>query len=82
MDSGESQLGILDFIQRFVEALDAAIPNVCELDLMTNFNLVHSILDEMIVGGFLLETGAEIFVSFLENVLEAHAVAESSIFRG
>ena len=34
VDSQESDLGILDLIQVFVEALDKCFENVCELDLI------------------------------------------------
>ena len=35
VDSQESDLGILDLIQVFVEALDKCFENVCELDLVS-----------------------------------------------
>jgi AP-3 complex subunit sigma len=54
VDSSESELGILDLIQTFVEALDQCFKNVCELDLVFNVDKVHSILDEIIVGGLVL----------------------------
>jgi len=34
VDDSESELGILDLIQVFVEALDKSFENVCELDLI------------------------------------------------
>ncbi|KAJ3033593.1 AP-3 complex subunit sigma-1 [Rhizophlyctis rosea] len=34
VDSSESELGILDLIQVFVESLDRSFSNVCELDLI------------------------------------------------
>ncbi|CAM9167808.1 unnamed protein product, partial [Sphacelaria rigidula] len=34
VDSQESDLGILDLVQVFVEALDKCFENVCELDLI------------------------------------------------
>ena len=36
VDHSESQLGMLDLIQAFVEALDHCFTNVCELDLIFN----------------------------------------------
>ncbi|XP_066448866.1 AP-3 complex subunit sigma-2 isoform X2 [Eleutherodactylus coqui] len=36
VDSSESELGILDLIQVFVETLDKCFENVCELDLIFN----------------------------------------------
>ena len=43
----------------FVEALDRLFENVCELDLIFNFETLHAVLGEMIVGGVVVETGLE-----------------------
>lgn len=43
----------------FVEALDRLFENVCELDLIFNFETLHATLGEMIVGGVVVETGLE-----------------------
>ncbi|KAG8440628.1 hypothetical protein GDO86_006395 [Hymenochirus boettgeri] len=40
VDSSESELGILDLIQVFVETLDKCFENVCELDLIFNMDKV------------------------------------------
>ncbi|KAJ1673022.1 Sigma-adaptin 3A, partial [Spiromyces aspiralis] len=56
VDSSESELGILDLIQVFVETLDRCFKNVCELDLIFNFDQVHYILSEVITGGMVAET--------------------------
>uniref|UniRef100_A0A7S3PG58 AP complex subunit sigma n=1 Tax=Aplanochytrium stocchinoi TaxID=215587 RepID=A0A7S3PG58_9STRA len=52
----ESELGILDLIQVFVETLDKCFENVCELDLIYHSDNVHYILDEIVQGGLVLET--------------------------
>lgn len=54
--STESPLALLDLIQVFVEALDRLFENVCELDLIFNFETMHACLAEMIVGGVVVET--------------------------
>jgi len=56
VDAQESELGILDLIQTFVETLDKCFRNVCELDLVFHMEKVHYILDEIIMGGMVLET--------------------------
>ncbi|BGP36474.1 Sigma-adaptin 3A [Rhodotorula kratochvilovae] len=38
VDQSESELGILDLIQVFVESLDRCFENVCELDLIFHFD--------------------------------------------
>lgn len=57
--STESPLALLDLIQVFVEALDRLFENVCELDLIYNFETLHAVLGEMIVGGVVVETGLD-----------------------
>jgi len=42
-----------------VEALDRLFENVCELDLIFNFETLHATLSEMIVGGVVIETQLE-----------------------
>ncbi|CAG8519624.1 6638_t:CDS:2 [Funneliformis caledonium] len=63
VDECESELGILDLIQVFVECLDRCFENVCELDLIFHFEDVHNILDEVISGGMVLETNISQIVS-------------------
>jgi AP-3 complex subunit sigma len=54
--STESPLALLDLIQVFVQALDGLFENVCELDLIFNFETLHATLGELIVGGVVVET--------------------------
>ncbi|ORX80813.1 Ap3s1 protein [Basidiobolus meristosporus CBS 931.73] len=69
VDSSESELGILDLIQVFVESLDRCFENVCELDLIFHFDEVQYILSQVISGGMVVET----------NVNEiSHVIQESS----
>ena len=42
-----------------MEALDRLFENVCELDLIFNFETLHAALGEMIVGGIVVETNLE-----------------------
>lgn len=42
VDSSESELGILDLIQVFVETLDKCFENVCELDLIFHADKVST----------------------------------------
>ncbi|ONK76081.1 uncharacterized protein A4U43_C03F23680 [Asparagus officinalis] len=58
-DSSENELAMLDLIQVFVETLDRCFKNVCELDVVYNFNKMHAILDEIILAGQVLETSSE-----------------------
>jgi len=64
VDSSESELGILDLIQVFVEAMDKCFENVCELDIIFHADKIHYILDEIVMGGMVCETN-------LQEVLQA-----------
>ncbi|PAA87511.1 hypothetical protein BOX15_Mlig019201g1, partial [Macrostomum lignano] len=67
VDSSESELGILDLIQVFVETLDKSFENVCELDLIFHVDKVHSILNELVMGGMVLETNMSEILSRFEE---------------
>jgi len=70
IDSEENELSILEvsniiiiyiylisqFIHLFVEILDKYFGSVCELDVVYNFYKVYGIIDDMILGGELIET--------------------------
>ncbi|KAK2988551.1 hypothetical protein RJ640_016411, partial [Escallonia rubra] len=66
-DTNENELAILDLMQVFVEALDKCFSNVCELDIVFNFNKVHTILDEIILGGQVIETSSSEVVKAVEE---------------
>lgn len=79
VDSSESELGILDLIQVFVETLDKCFENVCELDLIFHVDRVHYILNELVMGGMVLETNMTEILSRIEdqNKLEKQEVSEA-----
>eukprot|EP01132_Coremiostelium_polycephalum_P009264 gene9264-11356_t len=66
VDSAESELSIIDLIQSFVESLDKCFESVCELDLIFHIDKVHYILDEVVMGGLVLETNPVLIVSNYE----------------
>lgn len=74
VDTSESELGILDLIQVFVETLDSCFQNVCELDLIFHMDKIHFVLDEIISAGLVLETNmADIIVALQAAKREALA---------
>lgn len=77
--STESPLALLDFIQVFVQALDGLFENVCELDLIFNFETLHAALGEMIVGGVVVETQLDRVV---EGVKSQGRVAKRPVNEG
>ncbi|GHJ88580.1 hypothetical protein NliqN6_4982 [Naganishia liquefaciens] len=78
VDGAESELGILDLIQVFVESLDRSFENVCELDLIFHFDEVILVLAEIIQGGLVLETNiSEISARYHEAAAQRKASASS-----
>ena len=71
VDQAESELGILDLVQVFVEVLDKCFENVCELDLIFHSDRVHYILDEIVMGGMVLETNIG---DIMEAITEMNAL--------
>ncbi|KAK4259997.1 hypothetical protein QN277_003173 [Acacia crassicarpa] len=67
-DSSENELAMLDLIQVFVETLDKCFRNVCELDVVYNYSKMHSILDEIIIGGQVLETSSTEVIKAIEEL--------------
>lgn len=51
----------------FVEALDRLFENVCELDLIFNFETLHQVLAEMVQGGCVVETDIAKVVSAVRD---------------
>ncbi|GMH61558.1 hypothetical protein TrRE_jg1502 [Triparma retinervis] len=60
----------------FVEALDKCFENVCELDLIFHSDKVHYVLDEIVMGGMVLETN---IVSILKAIGEQGKVHKQSM---
>jgi len=73
VDAQESDLGILDLIQVFVEALDKCFENVCELDLIFHSDRVHYVLDEIVMGGMVLETNISSILQAIQDQGKMHA---------
>ena len=47
---------MLELVHALVEALDRHFGQVCELDIMSEPDTVHYILDEMVLNGAVLDT--------------------------
>ncbi|KIJ56812.1 hypothetical protein M422DRAFT_22950 [Sphaerobolus stellatus SS14] len=54
--AGDNELVTLEIIHRYVEVLDRYFGNVCELDLIFNFQKAYAILDELIIAGEIQES--------------------------
>ncbi|EJF61208.1 Adaptor protein complex sigma subunit [Dichomitus squalens] len=70
---GDNELVVLEVIHRYVEVLDRYFGNVCELDLIFNFQKAYAILDELIIAGELQESSKK---SVLRVVTQADGIEE------
>ena len=74
----ESELGILDLIQVFVETLDRCFESVCELDLIFHADRVHYVLDEMVQGGLVLETNMTTVLKAVDDMARLERIQTAS----
>ncbi|ORX38605.1 AP complex, mu/sigma subunit [Kockovaella imperatae] len=70
---GDNELITLEVIHRYVEVLDRYFGNVCELDLIFNFQKAYAILDELIIAGELQESSKK---AVLKIVAQSDAIEE------
>ncbi|KAK8804941.1 hypothetical protein WA171_006906 [Blastocystis sp. BT1] len=56
IDKDENELTALEFIQHYVEVLDQYFGNVCELDIIFHYDKAYHVLNELCIGGRILET--------------------------
>ncbi|KAG2257726.1 hypothetical protein Bca52824_077020 [Brassica carinata] len=59
---------VLDLIHVLVEILDKCLSNVCEL---FNYSKMHTVLDEIVFGGQVLETSSTEVIKAVENISKA-----------
>ncbi|KAJ8443690.1 hypothetical protein Cgig2_019672 [Carnegiea gigantea] len=76
-DSAENELAMLDLIQVFVETLDKCFKNVCELDIVFNYGKLHTIIDEIIFGGQVLETNSAEIMRAVEEISRLEAASST-----
>ncbi|EMG49823.1 hypothetical protein G210_5338 [Candida maltosa Xu316] len=67
VDDQESELGILDLIQVFVECLDKCFTNVCELDLVFGWQVLQTVLEEIVQGGMVIDTNITRIVAAVDE---------------
>ena len=55
-DSIDNELITLEIVHRYVEQMDKYYGNVCELDIIFNFQKAYFILDELLLAGEMQES--------------------------
>ena len=73
ISSADNELITLEIIHRYVEVLDRYFGNVCELDLIFNFQKAYAMLDELIIAGEMQESSKK---AVLRAVTQADGVEE------
>ncbi|KAM9429014.1 AP-1 complex subunit sigma-2-like isoform 1-T1 [Salvelinus alpinus] len=66
LDAEENELLALEVLHRYVELLDKYFGNVCELDIIFNFEKAYFILDEFLLGGEVQETSKQVVSRSIE----------------
>ncbi|KAB1278747.1 AP-1 complex subunit sigma-3 [Camelus dromedarius] len=67
VENQDNELLTLETVHRYVELLDKYFGNVCELDIIFNFEKAYFILDEFIMGGEIQETSKKSAVKAIED---------------
>ncbi|KAI5943671.1 AP-1 complex subunit sigma-3 [Manis javanica] len=67
VENQDNELLTLEIVHRYVELLDKYFGNVCELDIIFNFEKAYFILDEFIIGGEIQETSKKSAVKAIED---------------
>jgi hypothetical protein len=55
-DNTDNELITLEIVHRYVEQMDKYYGNVCELDIIFNFQKAYFILDELLIAGEMQES--------------------------
>uniref|UniRef100_A0A669PME5 AP complex mu/sigma subunit domain-containing protein n=1 Tax=Phasianus colchicus TaxID=9054 RepID=A0A669PME5_PHACC len=67
IEDQDNELLTLEIVHRYVELLDRYFGNVCELDIIFNFEKAYFILDEFIIGGEVQDTSKRSAVKAIED---------------
>ena len=82
-DSTDNELITLEIVHRFVEQMDKYYGNVCELDIIFNFQKAYFILDELLLAGEMQESSKKNVLRCIsqQDSLEDMEVSVFSILR-
>ncbi|KAJ1088677.1 hypothetical protein NDU88_001833 [Pleurodeles waltl] len=67
IEEEDNELLTLETVHRFVEVLDKYFGNVCELDIIFNFEKAYFLLDEFLIGGEIQDTSKLSVVKAIED---------------
>jgi len=78
-DDDVNELAMLEFIHNLVETMDKWAGSICELDIMYQLEQVHFILNEMVVGGYIVDTNKANVLRPID-LMEREAKKDESLF--
>ena len=78
IEKEDNELIALDVIHHFVEILDRYFGNVCELDLIFNFHQAYFILEELVIGGQMMESSK---TQVLKMIQQNDALMDEAFFK-
>jgi AP-1 complex subunit sigma 1/2 len=70
IENDDNELLALELIHRYVEVLDKWFLNVCELDIIFNFQQAYAVIDELLIGGELQDSSKRSVISILKKADE------------
>uniref|UniRef100_A0A3B3ZF75 AP complex subunit sigma n=1 Tax=Periophthalmus magnuspinnatus TaxID=409849 RepID=A0A3B3ZF75_9GOBI len=80
LEDQDNELLTLEVLHRYVELLDKYFGNVCELDIIFNFEKAYFILDEFLMGGEILETSRMAVAGSLEEADTLQEVKDQTVY--
>lgn len=83
IDPDDNELITLEVVHRYVEQMDKYYGNVCELDIIFNFQKAYFILDELLLAGEMQESSKKNVLRCIsqQDALEDIDVDENGISR-
>ncbi|PGH34559.1 hypothetical protein GX50_02642 [[Emmonsia] crescens] len=80
--SDDNELITLEIVHRYVEQMDKYYGNVCELDIIFNFQKAYFILDELLLAGEMQESSKKNVLRCIaqQDSLEDMEVSETGVF--
>lgn len=83
IDNDDNELLALEIIHRYVEQMDKYYGNVCELDIIFNFQKAYYILDELLMAGEIQESSKRDVLRRIgqQDALEATEAEEDGLGR-
>ncbi|XP_034556357.1 AP-1 complex subunit sigma-3a isoform X3 [Notolabrus celidotus] len=80
LETQDNELLSIEVLHRYVELLDRYFGNVCELDIIFNFEKAYFILDEFLMGGEVLETSKAAVLRSMEDADTLQEVLQTTDF--